>query len=233
MFRNKWFWIILAVLLLAAGGYFAYSTGWAGKLIPALARDKGEETGTTLQTATVTVGDLSLTADGTGVLIASEEVDLAFGASGTLLELLVEVGDQVEAGDTLARIDDTSARQAVIEAQLSLLQAEKALQDAADTARLEQSVAQAKLGLTQAENNLTTAQADLDELLNWTADQTEVEIAQANLEIAQTSYKNTVAKASMRDTQMISNRNSLEDAIQNLEQAQANYVNAMDAARDY
>jgi hypothetical protein len=49
---------------------------------------------TTLQTATVTVGDISITADGTGTLVPSSEVSLAFGSSGTLMGLLVEVGLQ-------------------------------------------------------------------------------------------------------------------------------------------
>lgn len=233
MLRKTGFWIVVAVLLLVAGAYAAYVTGLAGRVIPALAQNQGGGPETILQTAAVTVGDLMITAEGTGVLIPSAQVELAFGASGTLLELRVEVGDRVQAGDVLARIDDTSARQAVVEAELSVLQAEKALQDAADTARLDQAVAQADLKIAQVEHSLAVAQADLDALLNWTADQTEVEIAQANLKIAQTGYENTVAKASMRDAQMISNRVNLEDAIRNLEQTQANYVSAMDAARDW
>ena len=233
MFRKKWFWIAVGVLLLIIGGYFAYTSGWAGKVIPALAQDTGEEPETVLGTATVTVGDLSITADGTGMLIASDEVELAFDANGTLMELLVEVGDQVEAGEVLARIDDTEARQAVVDAELSVLQAQKALEDAADTAKLDQSVAQAELGVTQAESNLATAQADLKELINWAADETEVEIAQANLDIAEATYENTVTKVNLRDAQAISNRINLEDAIRSLQDAQANYANAMDAARDW
>lgn len=233
MFRKRWFWIAVMVLLLAVGGYFAYNSGWAGSVIPALARDTDGESETVLQTATVTTGDLSITADGTGVLIASEEIELAFDASGDLLELLVEVGDLVEAGEVVASIDDTDARQAVVEAELSVLQAEKALEDAADTAKFKLAVAQAELGVTQAEANLAMAKTDLEELLSWTSDEIEVEIAQANLTIAETSYQNTVAKANMIDAQSISNRINLEDAIRNLEEAQANYANAMDAARDW
>jgi RND family efflux transporter MFP subunit len=139
----------------------------------------------------------------------------------------------VQAGDRLARIDDTDARQAVVEAELSVWEAEKALEDAADTAKLELAVAQAKLGVTQAEGNLSAAKADLEELRNWTADELEVEVAKVNLADAETSYQNTVAKANMVDAQAIQSRISLEDAIQNLENAQANYANAMDAARDW
>ena len=92
MLRKWWFWTAVAVLLLAGGGYFAYSSGWAGRVIPALARNPAGESETVLQTATVTTGNLSITADGTGVLVASSEVDLAFDSSGTLMELLVERG---------------------------------------------------------------------------------------------------------------------------------------------
>jgi RND family efflux transporter MFP subunit len=233
MFRKRWFWIAVVVLVLAVGGYFAYSSGWAGRVIPALARDAAEEPETVLETATVTVGDLSITADGTGVLVASAEVDLTFGANGTLTELLVEVGDRVEAGDVLAWIDDTDARKAVVDAELSVLQAQEALDNAVDKAKLEQAVAQAELKVAQAENNLATAKTDLDDLVNWAPDETEVEVAQANLAINQASYENTVAKANMRDDQIASTRIKLEEAIRDLEEAQANYANAMDAARDW
>jgi RND family efflux transporter MFP subunit len=230
VFRKKWFWISLIVLLLAAGGgYAAYASG----LVPWLGPQESEGPETTLQTAVVTVGDLSITADGTGNLVPASTVELSFDATGTLMELLVEVGDQVQAGDVLAWIDDADARNAVAEAELDVLQAEEALEDARDTAALEQAVAQAELKVAQTEANLATAQSDLDDLLNWTQDDLEVEIAQADLTIAQVAYENTVARTELWDGQLATARISLEDAIRNLEDAQVNYVNAMDAARDW
>jgi HlyD family secretion protein len=230
MFRKKTFWIvILALILVGGGGYAAYARG----LVPWFAPQEAVEEETTLQTASVTVGDLSITADGSGVLVASSETELAFSSSGTLMELLVEVGDKVQAGDVLAWIDDTDARNAVTDAELGLLQAEEDLEDASDTASLQQAVAQAELKVAQAEANLETAKSDLNELLNWAADETEVEITRANLTIAQASYQNTVSKASLRDEQIASTRIKLEQAIRDLEEAQVNYVNAMDAARDW
>jgi HlyD family secretion protein len=119
VFRKKWFWIVLIVLLLAAGGgYAAYASG----LVPWLGPQESEEPTTTFQTAAVTVGNLSITADGTGNLVPASTVELSFDATGTLLELLVEVGDQVQAGDVLAWIDDADARNAVAEAELDVLQ---------------------------------------------------------------------------------------------------------------
>ena len=126
MFRKKIFWTVLIVLaLLGSGGYGAYALG----LAPWLAPDEVAEE-TTLETAQVTVGDLAITADGSGMLVASSEVELAFDSSGTLMELLVEVGDQVQAGDVLGWIDDTDARNSVVEAKLAVLQAEEALAEA-------------------------------------------------------------------------------------------------------
>jgi HlyD family secretion protein len=226
MHRKRMFWIVLIVLALVGGGGYAAYAYW-------LAPDEPVQEETTLATATVTVGDISITADGTGMLVASLEVELAFDSSGTLMELLVEVGDVVEAGELLAWIDDTEARNAVTDAELGVLQAEEALEDARDTAQLEQAVAQADLAVAQTEADLAAAREELDELLNGAPDGTEIEVAQANLAIARAEYQNTVTKAGMRDQQITSTRINLEQAVRDLEEAQINYANAMDAARDW
>jgi len=230
MFRKKAFWIsLLAVILMGAGAYAAYAADLVGWLAP-----QDEATAeTVLATASVTVGDLSITADGTGVLVPSTEVEMAFDASGTLMELLVEVGDRVETGDILGWIDDTDARNSEVDAELGVLQAQDALEEAADSAALEQAVAQAELQVAQKEADLEAAKTDLAELTDWVPDETEVEIATANLAIAQADYQVVVAKANMKDDQTASIRINLEQAIRDLEEAQANYANAMDAARDW
>jgi RND family efflux transporter MFP subunit len=225
MFRKRTFWIALVVLVLLGGGGAAYGYWLAPQEVP-----QGE---TTIETATVTVGDISITADGTGMLVPLSETKLAFDSSSTLLELLVEVGDVVQAGDLLAYIDDTDARNAVAEAELSMLQAEQALDEAKDTAQLEQAVSQAELTVTQTEADLATAQEALDELLNWAPDESEGQISQADLAIAQAGYQNTVTKAGLRDEQLASTRINLEQATRDLEDAQISYANAMDAARDW
>jgi RND family efflux transporter MFP subunit len=230
MFHKRAIWIaLLALALVAGGGYAAYAAGLTGWLVP---QDVVAEE-TMLQTTPVTVGDISITADGTGVLVASSEVNLAFDGSGTLMELLVEVGDAVEAGEVLAWIDDTDARQAVVDAELSVLQAEEALEDAQDTDALEQAVRQAELDVAQMEADLETAKSDLQDLVEWAPDETDVEIAQAELAIAQADYQVVVAQANMYDDETTSVRVNLEQAIRDLEEAQANYANAMDAARDW
>lgn len=214
MLKKKLLWIVPLVLVLAVGGYFAYKTWFAPKAVV--------ETTSEVQTATVTKGDLSITATGSGQLVASAEVNLTFSVSGVLEELHVAVGDEVKAGNVLGRINAASARQNVASAELQVLQAEQALAVAQ---------AQAELAVLQAQANLNSAQTALDELLNWEPDEEEIALAKANLVSAQTSYNNTVAKAGVDQT--ISSRVSLEQAIANLTNAQESYTNAMSPDRDW
>ncbi len=214
MLKKKLLWIVPLVLALAVGGYFAYKTWFAPKAVV--------ETTSEVQTATVTVGDLSITAAGSGQLVASAEMNLAFSGSGVLKELLVDVGDEVKAGDILGRIDDADAQQSVAAAEVQVMQAEQALAVAQ---------AQAELAVLQAQADLDVAQSALDELLNWEPDEDEIALAKASLVSAQTSYNNTVAKAGVDQT--ISSRVSLEQAIENLTNAQENYADAMSPDRDW
>lgn len=216
MLRKKAFWIILAVVLAAGGGYAAYRK-W-------LAPAQSVEVASTVQTATVTVGNLSLTAAGSGSLVPSQEAALAFSMSGVVLEVSVAVGDKVQAGDVLARIDDASARQTVADAELAVAAAARALVVA---------VGEAELAVAQAEANLAVAQAELDDLLDWEPDEDEIEIAQANLSSAQISYQNAVAKAGMTDQQNVSTRINLSRAIESLASAQESYRQVMSPERDW
>jgi hypothetical protein len=52
-----------------------------------------------------------------GIPDPATEVDLSFDTSGELAEILVDVGDEVEAGQVLARIDPASAEMALEEAE--------------------------------------------------------------------------------------------------------------------
>ena len=177
-----------------------------------------------MQTATVTRGDLTLTAAGSGQLVPSSEVNLTFGASGKVLEALVEVGDKVHAGDVLAWIDDATARQAVASAEIQVMAAEQDLALA---------VAEAELTLAEAKADLAVAQRALDELVNWEPDEDEISVSKANLLSAQVSYQNVSAKASLTDASNTSVRISLDQAIASLADAQQAYAEAMNPERDW
>ena len=72
---------------------------------------------TTLQTARATVGDLLLYANGTGTVMPAEVSSFGFNSSGQVREIYVKIGNQVEAGDVLAQLDDTDAQIQLAKAQ--------------------------------------------------------------------------------------------------------------------
>ena len=140
-------------------------------------------------------GTIRVSIDGSGSLAANDEVALAFSAGGEVAEVLVEVGDVVQVGDVLARLDDADAREAVTNAELQVAQAEL------------------NLALTQAE--------------------VELGLSQANLDAAQASYEDAVALANRTGDQLTSSRVGLQQAQDALIDAQADYNQAWDPARDW
>ncbi len=218
MTRRKGFWIVFVVVLLvaaAAGGVYYYNSVY----LPSIATEE-----IPLQTAAVRRGQIVISASGVGTVIPATEVDLSFQGSGLLTEVLANVGDEVKAGDALARLADTQARRAVIAAQLQVLQAEEALTAGLDTDRAEQELALAIA-------NLAIARLKLDDLLGWAPDERIVEQAQASLEAAEASYEAVTSRSAYDVT--LSARISLEQAQQSLLDSQAAYDTAWDPARDW
>jgi len=194
--RNRWLlFIIPAIVVLLAGGSAWY---YYCQVVPAQALPAEE----TIRTTRVRRSDLVITASGTGTLIPSTEVDLGFPTGGTLAEVAVGVGDRVEAGDVLARLDDTDAQSEVTQAEINLRLAELELARltrepaAADLAAAQASLAdaQAALGdliapstaeqLAAARDNLLSAQKTLESLLAGPT-QEEIRIAKADLQTAE------------------------------------------------
>ena len=75
----------------------------------------------------VTRGSIQSMVEGSGTTKAKDSATVTPG-SGTILELFVQEGDQVAAGQQLYRMDDTTARDAVTEAQKSVDNCNKELQ---------------------------------------------------------------------------------------------------------
>lgn len=126
MLKNKFFWIgIILVLALAGAGYYLYVTRYATAAEPVETNE--------LQTAVASLGDLEIVASGTGSIVPAQQIGVGFDESGTLLELNVQEGDDVQAGDVLARLQtndtpETLAAQ-VAEADLAVIKAQNALDD--------------------------------------------------------------------------------------------------------
>jgi len=79
-------------------------------------------------TATVRLGTLEISADGSGALTPGSEANLSFPVAGKLKSVNVGVGDMVEAGQVLAELADTSTLQtSIIETELNLKLAQQTL----------------------------------------------------------------------------------------------------------
>ena len=111
------FFIILAVLV---GGYFALSR-FRSRQEARLAAN--------YQTELVERGSLTDTVGATGIVGSNQETILNWGTTGIVSEVLAQIGDQVQAGQELALLDQDSLPQNVILAQIDLINAQKALDD--------------------------------------------------------------------------------------------------------
>ena len=92
--KSKWALYVFASVLVLGGGGFVYLNNRNGST--------SAETESTLQTARVRQGDLIVLASGSGTMIPASELELGFGASGSIAELNVQVGDRVPEGQVLA-----------------------------------------------------------------------------------------------------------------------------------
>jgi multidrug efflux pump subunit AcrA (membrane-fusion protein) len=146
---NKYLWITLGViLLLVLGGYFAYDN---------FSPEEADSIETAqVQTAVARIGDLTVFATGAGQVIPASEVNLGFDEAGTLSDLQVKVGDQVAAGDVLARLETNQSEDdialALAEAELNVLTAQQALDDIYTSVQIDS--AQALLDVEAAEQVL-------------------------------------------------------------------------------
>ncbi len=204
-------WLVLIVALLLAGGGFA---GYSYFLAPAAKVTEEPK----IQTATVRRGDLVITASGTGELIPSEEAELGFSTSGTLVEMSVKVGDQVQAGAVLARLDTAPLERAVIQAEASLIKAQNNLENAQNP-YTELDLAQARLAVAQAELDLAEAQEKLEEAQN---PYTDLDLTQAQLAVAQAEADLADAQDNLEtllDPDLEAARAAVRDAEVNLESA--------------
>lgn len=81
----------------------------------------------TYRTADAVTGSVTQTLTATGAIESASRQDLTFQVDGTVDEVLVAVGDEVEAGQDLARLDTTALQDAVTEAREVLAAAEETL----------------------------------------------------------------------------------------------------------
>ena len=121
--------ILILLVVLAATGYGLYL--WQFK--------PQESLSDLYQTVSAERGDLTATIGATGVVRSNQSAVLPWQTTGTVDNVYVDEGEQVEADSLLADLRQTSLPQAIILAEVELNTARKALEDMqtnAETARI-------------------------------------------------------------------------------------------------
>ena len=139
--------------------------------------------GSNASTPALSTGTASGGVTASGFVIADQEAQMAFRLAGNIKQVNVAVGDQVQAGQVLVQLDDTTQ-------QIQLEQANLAMQELTSP----EAIANAKLAVTKAQKDVIDAQYALNNQQYWKnnaliQDQyANLVIAKANLDKAQTAY---------------------------------------------
>lgn len=208
-FSSKTTWTITAiviVILAALGGYTFYTRSRS--------TNASFTTSANNQTSVARRGDLIVSATGQGTLIAQTTATFGFKTGAAVTAVNVKIGDQVQAGQVLAQVDETLQQMKYAEAQqalqelysaASIANVEKEIATAQDTefqARtwlsylISPAVVDAEENLAAAQQKLADAQAEAKAAPSTAADQ-KVKQAQASvtylqgvLDQAWATYKN-------------------------------------------
>lgn len=124
-----------------------------------------------------------------GIIVPARRADLSFPIGGKVVEVTVQEGDEVEAGQLLARLDDSELKAAVARAEASV-QAARAELLRLKAAPRQQELDVAKAAVREAEAALAAAQAELAvaqaQLRDIEAGPSEQEITAAKAELERT-----------------------------------------------
>lgn len=213
---NKWRWLIWAALALvvAVGGWW---------FVVQRNRTTAQETAANeVETAVVFIGDLAASATASGQVEARRTASLAVNTPGVVEQVHVRVGDSVQPGDVLVRLESGGLT-------LAVTQAEQAV-----------AIAQANLDgllappfatdVASAEATLASAQANLDTLLAGPSP-ADMALYEANLRSSQASLAS--ASAQLQTVQDSVTQSQLLAAQSALLSAQINQQNAQDRNDDF
>ncbi len=147
--------VVLAILALVAAAFALAPRPAAPGTLP-----------TGWQTADAVSGTIAATVSATGNVEPQAEAELRFEATGTIAEVLVQPGDQIERGQPLARIDTAGLQLQLEQAEADLRQAQADLEGLVAGAS-EQELAEARARVEQARSQYaqaatTVTQADID-----------------------------------------------------------------------
>jgi HlyD family secretion protein len=194
--------IIVAVVVAAAAGLYRHFRPASG--------------GTATNLGTTIVGSTSLaeTISAAGNIQSHRTADLAFGESGTVTKVNVQLGDHVKSGQVLGQLDTSNLDLALRTAEVDLKNAQDALAEAKAPYTSED--------IDDARAALVSAQAAYDKVVAG-ASQAELAAAQASVDSAQAAYDAAVKSASTSDSSLIEAAATLDKDRITVQQAQSAY----------
>jgi HlyD family secretion protein len=182
--KNRSLWIIGGLALLAAAALFF---GFNRR-----AQSQGSTTSEFGEIVVAFIGDLSASAATSGQVLPRRDANLAVATPGLVEQVFVRVGDTVQAGDALLRVEATDLALNVAAAEQNLL-----LEEASLAGLLEEPSA---AEIASAEVAVASAQASLDDLLDGSPT-LELAASEANVRLAEASLRSASASlATVNDT---------------------------------
>ena len=145
----------------------------------------------TLQTAAVTRGDLMITAEATGNVEPIRKVEVKSKASGEVLRLHVDIGDEVEPGALLAEVDPRDVQNAFDQAEADL-----------DVARARLEISQAQLERSEEllQSGVISTQEHESRSLDFANSRATLVRAETNYELSQLRMTDVTIRAPLAGT---------------------------------
>lgn len=203
IFRNKWFWIIFAVVAVIAVGFLINSQG-------------PEKPTQEYITETVKQTDLVQYVSATASIIADPDIDLKFQTPGKIEKINIKEGQTVTKNQVLAELESSSLQIQVNSAQAALdlavanLNLQKAGAKDADIKVSELSVESQQVALNTSKQNLENTKILADQSIDTT--KISLDTAQLSYEAAETAFNN--AQTDLQNTANL-NQQAVDDAYAN------------------
>jgi multidrug efflux pump subunit AcrA (membrane-fusion protein) len=157
-------------------------------------------------TATISTGDLRISAFGSGTLISAVEVEIGFEEDGIVKEILVETGDEITEGQLLLRLDDDDLQDELQEAEQKL---KEMTSDAA--------IAAAALELAEAQKAVLTAESTLSFYISPYVFKSEIRLREAEEALQAAIQIATSNPADEADQQVVEAQEAVDNASLSLE----------------
>lgn len=140
-----WLSVIVVIAAVTGGGYFLYQRNIASSNDIEIIR-----------TQEINRGNLVIAVPASGSIVGRRMTDLSFTIPGVVKEVYVDVGDQVQKGQILAKLDDRDLRLAVDFAEITLEQAKLNLNSLFEPAKA-QDIELAEISISSAQQQLAVA----------------------------------------------------------------------------